>query len=158
MSVAAALLDRMDSAKHLARIDSLCSADLAAEHGGPDVVVAGPGYCVVTLDASHGTRTGDLAHRRETVDDVHAQKDHITLLLDDRWDPQQPPWGMGTLVVRIERGEDIPEPWATMSALVDELSLWQPHGTDRWLALGVADRDPADEVRLLALVTETDPP
>ncbi|ANS63675.1 hypothetical protein SLINC_1451 [Streptomyces lincolnensis] len=61
-------------------------------------------------------------------------------------------------MLRIERGEEIPESWATMSALVDELNLWQPHGTDRWVALGVADRDPADEARLLALVTETDPP
>ncbi|AXG52597.1 hypothetical protein SLCG_1442 [Streptomyces lincolnensis] len=148
----------MDSAKHLARIDSLCSADLAAEHGGPDVVVAGPGYCVVSLEISHGSRTGDQADRPDTVDDVQAWKEHITLLLDGRWGPQQLPWGLGTLVLRIERGEEIPESWATMSALVDELNLWQPHGTDRWVALGVADRDPADEARLLALVTETDPP
>ncbi|MGW2384749.1 hypothetical protein [Streptomyces sp. YU58] len=148
----------MDSVKHLARIDSLCSGDLAAEHGGPDVVLAGPGYCVVRLATSHETRTGDRAYRAEAVQDLHALKEHFTLLLDDRWGRQQVPWGMGTLVVRVERGEVIPEPWASMTALVDELNLWQPHDTDRWVALGVADRDPGDEIHLLALVTETDPP
>jgi hypothetical protein len=31
-------------------------------------------------------------------------------------------------------------------------------GTNRWLVLGVAERDRSDEIRLLATVTEIDPP
>jgi hypothetical protein len=148
----------MDSAKYLARIDSLCTGDLAAEHGGSDVLMAGPGYCIVTLEVSPGSWTGDPAQRVRTVDDFHALKDHISVLLDTRWGARQPLWWMGTLVVRIDRGELIPEPWATISTWVDELNLWQPTGTDRWIALGVLEGAMDDEVHLLALVTETDPP
>jgi hypothetical protein len=147
----------MDSAKYLARIDSLCTGDLATEHGGSDVLMEGPGYCIVTLEVSPGSWTGDPAQRVQTVEDFHALKDHISVHLDIRWGAQQP-WWMGTLVVRIDRGEPIPEPWATISTLVDELNLWQPTGTDRWIALGVLEGDMDDEVHLLALATETDPP
>jgi hypothetical protein len=148
----------MDSATYLATIDSLCTGDLAAEHGESDAFMAGPGYRIVSLTASHGLSTGDAWQRVEAVDDFHALKEHLSLMLNVHWGEQQPPWWMGTIVVRIDRGEVIPEPWATVSTLVDELSLWQPPGTNRWLALGVADRDLDDEVHLLALITETAPP
>jgi hypothetical protein len=36
--------------------------------------------------------------------------------------------------------------------------VWRADGTGRWVALAVADRDPADAIRLLAVVTDTDPP
>ena len=64
---------------------------------------------------------------------------------------------MVTLRERIARGEEIPEPWAMLSVLVDELELWQPDGRGRWVAVGVADRDESDEIRLLAVVTDVDP-
>jgi hypothetical protein len=60
--------------------------------------------------------------------------------------------------LRLSRGEEIPEPWATLSLLTDELDVWQVAGAGRWVALGVADRDRADEIRLLAVVTEIPPP
>ncbi|MEV2211873.1 hypothetical protein AB0H86_10520 [Streptomyces sp. NPDC050997] len=148
----------MDSAKYLARIDSLCAGDLTVQHSGSDVLMEGPGYRIVSLEATHGTWTGDAARRARTVADFHALKEHISLLLDDRWGARQPPWWMGTLVVRIDRGEAIPEPWSTASTLVDELNVWQPDGTGRWVAVGVADADLGDETHLLVLITETDPP
>jgi hypothetical protein len=148
----------MDTATYLAGIDSLCTGDLTTEHGESDAFMAGSRYRIVSLAASHGSPTGDVSERQQRVDDLHALKEHIALTLNARWGDQQPPWWMGTLVVRIDRGEEIPEPWATVSALVDELGLWQPPGTDRWLALGVADGDLDDEVHLLALVTDVDPP
>ncbi|MFI6934242.1 hypothetical protein [Streptomyces sp. NPDC050287] len=147
----------MDSAKYVARIDSLCTGGLAAEHGGPDVLMAGAGYRIVSLEVSPASWTGDREGRLRTQEDFYALKDRISVLLDARWGARRP-WWMGTLVVRIDRGEPVPEPWATISTLVDELNLWQPTGTDRWLALGVLEGEMDDEVHLIALVTETDPP
>jgi hypothetical protein len=144
----------MDSAKYLARIDSLCSAG----HSESDVVMAGPGYRVASLEVSHGPVTGDAAELVQAVEDFHALKDHIAQRLDERWGAQQPRWGMQTLRIRSDRGEEIPEPWATVSAFVDELDLWQAHDGTHWIALGVADRDQSDEVQLLAVVTDIDPP
>lgn len=36
--------------------------------------------------------------------------------------------------------------------------LWEAEGTGRWVAVAAADRDEADEVRLLAVVTREAPP
>ncbi|MEV0641490.1 hypothetical protein AB0I77_42520 [Streptomyces sp. NPDC050619] len=148
----------MDSGNYLARIDSLCTRDLAGEHSGSDVFMAGSGYCIVSLEVSHELRTEDASRRVRTEAELHALKEDISLMLNARWGEQHPLWWMGTIVVRIDRGEVIAEPWATVSTLVDELHLWQPEGKGRWIAIGVADRDVDDEVHLLAVVTETDPP
>ncbi|MET7452839.1 hypothetical protein ABZT03_13255 [Streptomyces sp. NPDC005574] len=148
----------MDSAELLAEIDSLCALDLAAGHGGSQLALAGPGFRVAELAVSHGLPTGDAGRRTEGVADFHALRDHLSQRLSDRWGRQQPSWGMVTLRVRLDRGEEIPEPWATVSLLVDELDLWRVEGADRWVALGVADGGPADEVRLLGVVTDIDPP
>ncbi|WP_280885899.1 hypothetical protein [Streptomyces sp. LBL] len=147
----------MDSAKYLARIDSLCTGDLTAAHGGSDVLMAGSHDRIVSLELRSAVWTGDAAQRVRTVEDFHALKDHLAVLLDTRWGARRP-WWMGTLVVRIDRGEPISEPWATCSTLVDDLDLWQPTGTGRWLALGVLEGEMDDEVHLLALVTDTAPP
>ena len=148
----------MDSAKYLAKLDSLCTEDLSEARGGSDLFMAGPGYRIVSLAVSHGLPTGDASQRVETADDVQALKDDLAQQMNGRWGEQQPSWGMVTIRVRLERGEEIPEPWATMSILVDELDLWQPLGTGRWIALGVADKDDADEVHVLAVASDTDPP
>ncbi|BFO19585.1 hypothetical protein SHKM778_59730 [Streptomyces sp. KM77-8] len=67
------------------------------------------------------------------------------------------PWNLRTVLLRTER-EEIPEPWARLSALADVAWLWEVQGTGRWVAVAVAHRDPGDAVRLLAVVTETAPP
>lgn len=156
--MATALLERMENANYFAMIDSLCADGLAAEHDESDDFMAGRGYRIVSLAVSHGSRNGDGSGRSVVVDDFHALKDHMSRLLNCLWGDQHPLWWMGAIVMRIDRGEVIPEPWATLSTLVDEVDLWQPPGTNRWLALGVADRDFDDEVHLLAVVTDTDPP
>jgi hypothetical protein len=164
LSVAAGLLDHMDSEKYLARLDSLCTEDLSGMvHSESAVLMAGPGYRIVPLEVSHGTLTGDASQRLDTVEDFHALKEHIARVLNDRWAEHRPPWGMGTLRVRLDRGEEIPEPWAVMSVLVDELNLWQRggvdgrEGSDRWIALGIADRDETDEISLLAVASDIAP-
>ncbi|MFF4760955.1 hypothetical protein [Streptomyces sp. NPDC001292] len=149
----------MDIAKHLAVIDRLCARDFPAEHGRSDLVVAaGPGYFVAELETSHGLRVGEAALRARAAEDFHALKEAVARMLDVRLGQRQSPWSMLTLRVRGARGEAIPEPWAEVSLRTDELSLWGPDGTGRWVAVGVADRDRADEIQLLAIVTDTAPP
>ncbi|MFC8515301.1 hypothetical protein [Streptomyces sp. NPDC057257] len=137
----------MDSDKHLAKLDALCSADLTAEYTESDLYLAGPGYRIVRL----------VVTQAETVDDLHAYGLYISQALNARWGEQHDPWGMLTLRVRDERGEDIPEPWLATSRLMDQLYLWQPPGTDRWIALGVADRPPAEGPHLLAVAADIAP-
>ncbi|MEU9167954.1 hypothetical protein AB0D34_09175 [Streptomyces sp. NPDC048420] len=147
----------MDSAKYLAAIDSLCVRDLAAADGGSGAYRSGPGYRIESLEASHGTRAGDASRRMAAVQDFYALRSRIAQELDDRWGRQHQPWGMGTLTVRLERGEQIPDPWNMTSILTDDLNLWQPPGSDRWIALGVAYKDESDEVHVLAVASDIDP-
>ncbi|GAA3292381.1 hypothetical protein GCM10020295_11540 [Streptomyces cinereospinus] len=64
---------------------------------------------------------------------------------------------MLTLRVRGERGEEIPEPWASVSAVADDVYVWEAAGTGRWVALGVTGGDETAPAGLLAVVTEVDP-
>ncbi|MET7611489.1 hypothetical protein [Streptomyces seoulensis] len=125
-------------ARHLAAIDRLRARDLPP--GGAD-------HHTVELDPGHGPRP--------STDDLHALRDAIAQHLGTRWG-ETPPWGQLTLRLRLARGEEIPEPWATLCLRTDELGVWQAE--DVWLAVGVADRDEADAIRLLATVTRTAPP
>ena len=147
----------MDSAKYLAAIDSLCVRDLSAPDGESGAYRSGPGFRIESLEASHGLRDGDAAPRMAAVGDFYALRSRIAQELDDRWGRQHEPWGMCTLTVRLGRGEEIPEPWHLTSIVTDDLSLWQPPGSDRWIALGVAYRDESDEIHVLAVASDVDP-
>jgi hypothetical protein len=143
----------MNIARCLDTIDRLCLRPFPAQHGWSDLGRAGPGYFMAELLAGEE----ETAPRERTAEDVDACKEAVAQLLHRRWGPVRP-WGTLTLRVRGLRGEEIPEPWASLSHLVDEAYVWEADGTGRWVALGVADRDPSDAIRLLAVVTETDPP
>lgn len=147
----------MDIAKCLTVIESLCAGELPAQGGRPEPGTAGPGFRTVALATSHGTAMGDAEERERTAADFQAYREAIAERLHDRWG-RQAPWGQPTLRLRVSRGEEIPEPWATLSLLTDELDVWESAGTGRWVAVGIADRDAADEIRLLATVTEIPPP
>ncbi|MBV7696513.1 hypothetical protein [Streptomyces sp. TRM70350] len=142
----------MNIAGCLDTIDRLCSRPFPAEHGWSDVGREGPGYYITELGAADPY----CAHGERTAEDVEAFREGIARRLNERWGAN-PLWGMLTLRVRGERGEEIPEPWASISALADDLYVWQATGTGRWVALGVADGDETDPARLLAVVTEVDP-
>ena len=148
----------MDIAEYLAVIDRLRAREFPAERGRSDLVVGGPGYFLAELEASHGLRLDCAERRAGAADDFHALKEALSQALDARMGERQEPWGMLTLRVRRARGEAIPEPWSDLSLHTDELNLWGPDDTGRWLAIGVADRDRADEIHLLAVVTDMDPP
>jgi hypothetical protein len=144
--------------QHLATIDRLCAREFPEQRGRSDVGFGGPGFHIAELTASLGLLgTGDGAARERTAEDLDAWKEAIAQRLNDRWGQGQR-WGMLTVGVRRARGEEIPQPWALLGDLVHEVYLWQADGTGRWVALGVAERDETDEIRLLAVVTDTDPP
>ncbi|MBV1944952.1 hypothetical protein [Streptomyces sp. BV129] len=124
-------------ARHLAAIDRLRARDLPP---------GGAGHHTVELETG---RPGTAS------DDFHAVREAMAQRLGARWG-EAPPWGQLTLRLRLSRGERIPEPWATLCLRTDELDVWRTE--EVWLAVGVADRDEADAIHLLATVTRTPPP
>lgn len=142
----------MSIARHLALIDELCSRPFPAEHGPSDTGDGGPGYHVAVLESSRG----DCGTRTATVEQYEKERDALYELLAPRWgDPD--PYNLHGVLLRTAR-EEIPEPWASLSARARVAHLWEAHGTGRWVAVAVADQDEWDDVQLLAVVTETDPP
>ncbi|WP_328559215.1 hypothetical protein [Streptomyces coelicoflavus] len=146
----------MNIARHLALIDELCFRPFPAEHGPSDEGAAGPGRFTAVLESSHGLREGDPAERAVTVEQFEKERDALYERLAPRWG-ETAPWNLQTVLLRTER-EEIPEPWAGLSARARVAYLWEAEGTGRWVAVAVADRDGADEVRLLAVVTGEAPP
>ncbi|MFF9286311.1 hypothetical protein [Streptomyces griseosporeus] len=142
--------------KYLVVTDLLCSREFPAEDGRSDLGIAGPGYHTAALATSHGLRVADPALRRQTQERFHEDLEALAALLAERWGE---PSHIGLQTVLLRTGdEEIPEPWARLSHLVADAYLWEAREYGRWIVLGVADRDPADEIRLLLTATETDPP
>jgi hypothetical protein len=143
----------MNIAQHIAVIDELCYRPFPAEHGPSDVGFSGPGHHVAVLEAA--ADTGPAA-RAVTIDQYEKDRDALYELLASRWGDTDP-YNLQTVLLRTER-EEIPRPWAELSACAGVAHLWEVEGTGRWVAVAVGDRDASREVQLLALVTETDPP
>ncbi|MET9822181.1 MULTISPECIES: hypothetical protein [unclassified Streptomyces] len=146
----------MDIARHLALIDELCLRPFPAEHGPSHEGAAGPGHFTAVLESSHGLSGRDPARRAATVEQYEKERDALYERLAPRWG-ETAPWNLQTVLLRTER-EEIPEPWAALSARARVAYLWEAEGTGRWVAVAAADRDEADEVRLLAVVTREAPP
>ncbi|WP_217169647.1 hypothetical protein [Streptomyces sp. AC512_CC834] len=146
----------MDIARHLALIDELCFRPFPAQHGPSDDGAAAPGHFTAVLESSHGLRGGDPAERAVTVEQYEKVRDALYGRLSPRWG-ESAPWNLQTVLLRTER-EEIPEPWAALSARARVAYLWEAEGTGRWVAVAVADRDGTDEVQLLAVVTREAPP
>ncbi|WP_109000889.1 hypothetical protein [Streptomyces rishiriensis] len=136
----------MDIAHGLATVDLLSVRELPAE-----------GYLVAELQTSgdfHGEGRGAW---EETEEQYEADRDGLSERLTGRWGLPH----LVSLASTLERsmaGEDIPEPWASLSGHVPDLHLWQLPGTPRWIALGVSQWDAELPFQLLLVVTETDPP
>ncbi|MDX2681842.1 MULTISPECIES: hypothetical protein [Streptomyces] len=118
--------------------------------------LAAPGDRPAALATSHGLVAADAAVRVEAVERFHEDKEDLAGELTRRWgEPRH--IGLQTIRLRTER-EDIPEPWSELSLRAGHAYLWQVTEQGRWVALGVADLDPDDEIELLLVVTETAPP
>ncbi|MFC7894768.1 hypothetical protein [Streptomyces sp. NPDC057381] len=142
----------MDIARHIALIDELCFRPFPAEHG----------HFVAVLESSHGLRDGDQGERAATVDQYEKYRDALRERYATRWEETEPwnpqsVWNLQTVLLRTER-EEIPEPWAALSARARVAHLWEAEEAGRWVAVAVADVDESDEVQLLAVVTREAPP
>lgn len=142
----------MNIARHIALIDELCFRPFPAEHGPSDVGDGGPGYHVVVLERSED----DCGTRAAAVEQFEKYRDALYEVYAPRWRHTHP-LNLQTTLLRTER-EDIPEPWRSLSAGAGVAYLWEAQGTGRWIAVAVADRDPAADVQLLAVVTDVAPP
>lgn len=150
------LLGGMDIARHIALVDELCHRPFPAEDDPPDgAATGGPGHFTAVLESSHGLRSGDPGERAATVEQYEKIRDALFERLAPRWG-ETLPWNLQTVLLRTER-EEIPEPWADLSARARVAHLWEAGGTGRWVAVAVADRDEADEVQLLAVVARNAP-
>lgn len=145
----------MDIAQHIVLIDELCFRPFPAEHGPSDVGFGGPGHHVAVLRTGDGPGE-DPAQWAVTADQFEKDRDAVYEVLASRWGDVDP-WNLQTVLLRTER-EEISEPWRWLCFRADVAWLWEVRGTGRWVAVAVADRDAADAIRLLAVVTETAPP
>lgn len=162
----------MSTAEHLAAIDLLRSRDFPAEHGRSPSGVGGPGYHIAELLTSGDFWEDDGTQWEATADQYDAERDGLSVLLAERWGAPQI-FSLASLFERAQgddfgdgdgglgdgdddSGEDIPEPWGSLSSSVPDLHLWQVDG--RWIALGVSQWDKELPFQLLAVVTEIDPP
>ncbi|CAL9380331.1 hypothetical protein [Streptomyces sp. NPDC057838] len=143
----------MNIAQHIALIDELCHRPFPAEHGPSDAGASGPGRHVAVLDAA---ADDDPARWGVVVDQLEKERDAVCELLASRWG-DTPPYSLQTVLLRAER-EEIPVPWGELSERASLAYVWDVEGTGRWVAVAVTDRDATQDVRLLAVVTETAPP
>ncbi|MDN0200273.1 hypothetical protein [Streptomyces sp. S.PNR 29] len=147
----------MDIAQYLATIDLLCTRGFPAEHGRTDAGTGGPGYLVAELATSGDFWEDDGTEREETEAQYECDRDGLSERLAERWGRPQV-FSLASVFVRAQSGEDIPEPWASLSSHVPDLHLWKTPESGRWVALGVSQWDKELPFQLLAVVTETDPP
>ncbi|MFE9836921.1 hypothetical protein ACFYP4_17610 [Streptomyces sp. NPDC005551] len=147
----------MTIARQLATIDRLCSEAFPAEPGRSDVGTGGPGYHLAELATSGDFWEDDGTGREETEEQYEADRDGLTERLTGRWgSPQR--FSLASVLERSADGEEIPEPWGTLSAHVPDLHLWKEGRHGRWVALGVSQWDKELPFQLMALVTDIDPP
>jgi hypothetical protein len=158
MSVVTALLDFMTTDRHLATIDELCVRDFPAAHGWSDIGAGGPGYHLVVLETTHGLGTGDQGERTEIAHQFTAYREGVSQRLNERWGQAHPTSLDGVFLRSEDPEEQIPKPWAYLSAYVRYVDLWEADGTGRWVAVGVSEPKEGLEFQLFALVTESAPP
>ncbi|WP_329535161.1 hypothetical protein OG568_41010 [Streptomyces sp. NBC_01450] len=147
----------MDITHWLATIDLLCARDFPAEHGRTDVGTGGPGYHIAELQTSGDFWEDDGTDREETEAQYECDRDGLGERLTGRWGAPDV-ISLKSTFERAQDGEDIPEPWASLSSHVPNVQLWRPPETARWIALGVSQWDKELPFQLLATVTEIAPP
>ncbi|MEV0321650.1 hypothetical protein ACIBKX_34760 [Streptomyces sp. NPDC050658] len=156
----------MSTAEHLATIDLLCSREFAAEHSRSIAVSGGPGYHIAELLTSEEFWEDDGSRREAVEEQYEAERDGLSVLLTARWGAPDV-FSLSGVFQRMLTdwdeetgeeipGEEIPEPWSSLSSAAPDLHLWRTAG--RWVALGVAQWDKELPFQLLAVVTEIDPP
>lgn len=146
----------MDIAQCLATIDLLCTRDFPAVPRRTDLGTAGPGYHIAELATSGDFHEDDGTEREETEAQYESYRDGLAERLAERWGAAQEV-SLYSVFERSTQGEELAEPWASLSAHVPDVHLWKSTDTDRWIALGVSQWDTELPFQLLAVITEIDP-
>ncbi|MEU6368846.1 hypothetical protein ABZ876_24665 [Streptomyces sp. NPDC046931] len=147
----------MDIARYLSVIELLCAREFPAAHGRTEHGESGPGYHVAALQTSDEFWEDDGTGREEARTQYEVDRDGLGERLTERWGPSVD-FSLYSVLDRTMGGEDVEEPWAGLSGHVPDVRLWKSAETGRWVALGVSQWDTELPFRLLAVVTETDPP
>ncbi|MEU3827914.1 hypothetical protein GT045_21845 [Streptomyces sp. SID486] len=147
----------MDIATGLTLVDLLCAREFPTARGRTEHGESGPGYHIAVLGTSGDFWEDDGTGREETAAQYEADRDGLTERLTGRWGPPQR-FSLRSVLGRVMEGEAVEDPWAGLSEHVPDIHLWREPGSDRWVALGLSLGYGELPVRLLGIVTETDPP
>ncbi|MGW0966020.1 hypothetical protein [Streptomyces sp. NPDC002516] len=151
----------MTIADHLARIDRLCAEEFPTGHGGSVSGSyggpGGPGFHVVELERSTGSAAGPEGEREE-AEQYEAHREALGQRLGDRWG--DPHWmSLDGVFLRAQQGDEhIPEPWASLGSHMRNAQVWRRDDIGRWVVLGISRLGEDQEFRLLAVITDVDPP
>ncbi|MEU4132789.1 hypothetical protein [Streptomyces wuyuanensis] len=144
----------MTIAGHLATIDLLRSRPFPAQSVRSEVGTSAPGYHTAELSTSEEF-WDDRSHMEVVGEQYEAEREALATVLSARWGRPQV-FSLSSVLVRSVEEEHIPEPWGLLSASVPDVHLWHVDG--QWVVLGVSKWDTESPYRLLAVVTEVDPP
>ncbi|MEX0168778.1 hypothetical protein [Streptomyces sp. LMG1-1-1.1] len=133
------------TARHLATIDLLRARGFDGD----------PGFHLAELATSEEFWEDDGTRREAVEEQYEAERDGLAVLLTGRWGPPGR-LVLGPVLERSMEGEQIPEPWSTLSGHTPDLYLWTVDGA--WIGLGVSQWDRELPFQLLAVVTTVDPP
>ncbi|MEU0374144.1 hypothetical protein ABZ070_28605 [Streptomyces sp. NPDC006283] len=145
----------MTTAQHLAAIDLLRGRAFPAQRDRSEFGDSGPGYHLATLPTpADGLAAVDRAPDRSR-EPYEAECEALVVALSSRWG--QPQWfALWSVFIGSICGEEIPQPWDELSHCAEDLHIWRVE--DHWIAVGVARAEGEDEHRLVAVVTDVDPP
>ncbi|WP_330284301.1 hypothetical protein [Streptomyces sp. NBC_00588] len=145
----------MDIAKWLSVVDQLCVREFPREHVRTDVGTGGPGYLIAELQTSGDFYEDDGSGREETEAQYEADRDGLGALLTERWGAVDR-FSLHSVFVRAMDGEDIDEPWRSLSNHVPDVHLWTCE-SGRWIGLAISQWDAELPLQLLAIATDVDP-
>ncbi|MCX4587440.1 hypothetical protein [Streptomyces sp. NBC_01481] len=138
----------MTTAQHLDTIDLLRSREFPAEPGPSDVGSEGPGFHIAELNGQFGDGADDDEGGDAAADQRAEEHGALLNVLERRWgEPDL--FSLASTRLRVERDEEVPDPWRRLSEQMEWLHLWR--NEDRWIAVGLS------RFQLLAVVTEIDP-
>ncbi|WP_328539994.1 hypothetical protein [Streptomyces sp. NBC_00344] len=155
----------MTTAQNLATIDLLRTRAFPARRDGDDLgrgaAADGSGYHLVVLKGDEGSGHGDGSRppgadaESEPEGQTVAECEGLASVLEARWGPPQT-FGLWSLLVRLTEGEEVAEPWSALCSTTPYVHLWRVEA--RWIALGVSRWDGGPQWRLIAAITDADPP
>ncbi|MFD8207793.1 hypothetical protein ACFV2S_15555 [Streptomyces sp. NPDC059695] len=145
----------MTTAEQLATIDLLRTRAFPVRPERSGSVAGGPGFHLGELATSEDFWEDDGTRRALVEEQYEAERDGLAAVLTARWGPPEE-LSLWPVLERSMEGEELPEPWPTLSCHTPELKLWRADG--RWIGLGVSQWDKELPFQLLAVVTEAGPP